>query len=69
MERIRELLQRRGTASYEPLEGGSESPEGEPIEHPKQETFSWIDYSVFLSLGIAMLWAWFVLLSSSLDFL
>lgn len=56
MERIRQLFQRE--TSYEPLEGGSESPEGEQIVHPKNQSFSWVDYSVFLLLGVAMLWAW-----------
>ena len=56
MDRIRKLFERQ--TSYEPLEGGSEGPDGELIEHPQQEDFSWVDYSVFLLLGIAMLWAW-----------
>lgn len=45
-------------ASYQPLEGGSEGLNGQPIEHPSQQEFSWIDYSIFMLLGIAMLWAW-----------
>jgi equilibrative nucleoside transporter 1/2/3 len=45
-------------ASYQPLEGGSEGVDGEPIEYPNQQEFSWIDYSIFMLLGIAMLWAW-----------
>lgn len=59
MERIRRIFERElSDASYEPLEGGSERPDGERIEHSKQEPFSWIDYSVFVLLGVAMLWAW-----------
>jgi equilibrative nucleoside transporter 1/2/3 len=45
--------------SYEPLEGGSERPDGERIEDTGAQQFSWIDYSVFLLLGVAMLWAWY----------
>ncbi|KAF2015520.1 nucleoside transporter family [Aaosphaeria arxii CBS 175.79] len=65
MERIRKIFERR--ISYEPLEGGSEGPNGEQIEHPKQHAgaFSWIDYSVFLLLGVAMLWAWNMFLAAA----
>jgi len=59
MERIRRIFENQlGDVSYEPLEGGSERPDGERIEHGKQDDFSWIDYSVFVLLGVAMLWAW-----------
>jgi equilibrative nucleoside transporter 1/2/3 len=66
MDRLREAQRRifgsddpEGVdASYQPLEGGSEGLDGEPIEHPSQQEFSWIDYSIFMLLGIAMLWAW-----------
>ncbi|KAF2198058.1 hypothetical protein GQ43DRAFT_483642 [Delitschia confertaspora ATCC 74209] len=63
MDRARKLLQRR--TSYEPLDGGSEDPIGETIEHPQQERFSWIDYSVFVLLGVAMLWAWNMFLAAA----
>ncbi|KAF2735995.1 hypothetical protein EJ04DRAFT_433995 [Polyplosphaeria fusca] len=63
MERLRQLFKRRD--SYEPLEGGSEGPDGEQIPHPKHNTFSWIDYSVFLLLGVAMLWAWNMFLAAA----
>jgi solute carrier family 29 (equilibrative nucleoside transporter), member 1/2/3 len=56
MDSIRSYFNREN--SYEPLEGGSESPDGEQILSPKHQQFSWIDYSVFLLLGVAMLWAW-----------
>ncbi|KAF2714735.1 hypothetical protein K504DRAFT_529010 [Pleomassaria siparia CBS 279.74] len=52
-------------ASYEPLEGGSEGLDGEPIEHASHEEFSWIDYSIFMLLGIAMLWAWNMFLAAA----
>ena len=44
-------------ASYEPLQGGSERPDGEHID-AEEQAFSWTDYAVFTLLGVAMLWAW-----------
>jgi equilibrative nucleoside transporter 1/2/3 len=43
--------------AYEPLEG-SERLDGERLEDSDAQKFSWTDYSVFLLLGVAMLWAW-----------
>ncbi|KAF1357200.1 nucleoside transporter family [Lizonia empirigonia] len=51
-------------ASYEPLEGGSERPDGERIEG-LEDAFSWAAYSVFLLLGVAMLWAWNMFLAAN----
>ncbi|KAJ9639532.1 hypothetical protein H2201_002813 [Coniosporium apollinis] len=62
MERIRKLVRRR--SSYEPLEGGSVRPDGERIEGTDKERFSWLEYSVFFLLGIAMLWAWNMFLAA-----
>lgn len=59
MERIRNMFFRR-TSAYEPLEGGSVDAEGERIDDFKKEPFSWLEYSIFLLLGVAMLWAWYV---------
>jgi equilibrative nucleoside transporter 1/2/3 len=65
MERIRRIFERENSeAAYEPLQGGSERPDGEHIDTDDQ-AFSWTDYSVFLLLGVAMLWAWFVFTCSS----
>ncbi|KAH9866789.1 hypothetical protein J1614_008482 [Plenodomus biglobosus] len=65
MERIRRLFERQDeAASYEPLTGGSERPDGERISADEQP-FSWTDYSVFLLLGIAMLWAWNMFLAAA----
>lgn len=60
MKRIRQIFERQTEreASYEPLEGGSERPDGERIEGTGN-AFSWTIYGVFLLLGVAMLWAWF----------
>ena len=56
MERVKKLFQRK--VSYEPLEGGSEGLDGEQSVYSEHDRFSWTDYSIFLLLGIAMLWAW-----------
>jgi equilibrative nucleoside transporter 1/2/3 len=60
MDRLRRVFGDTPDQAYEPLEGGSERPDGERIEDTGAQQFSWTDYSVFLLLGIAMLWAWYV---------
>ncbi|KAF2003167.1 nucleoside transporter family [Amniculicola lignicola CBS 123094] len=67
MERIRKVFERQRQASYEPLEGGSETLHGDPIEHREQHqpTFSWLTYAIFLLLGVAMLWAWNMFLAAA----
>lgn len=61
MDRIRNIFENETArdASYEPLEGGSERPDGQRIEEASHGAFSWADYSVFLLMGVAMLWAWY----------
>ncbi|KAI1431648.1 nucleoside transporter [Xylaria sp. CBS 124048] len=60
MDRLRSLFQKAdaGDQEYQPLyeEGRSLEPEGndDDLDVP----FSWVEYGVFLALGIAMLWAW-----------
>lgn len=62
MDRIRQIFERENsTPSYEPLEGGSERLDGEHID-AEEQAFSWTDYAVFTLLGVAMLWAWYVLI-------
>ena len=67
MDRLRKMFTRE--PAYQPLESGDNRAsddaysddgfdEGVTVE---QDEFSWIEYSVFLLLGMAMLWAWFVL--------
>ncbi|KAI9837789.1 MAG: hypothetical protein M1819_006723 [Sarea resinae] len=53
--------------AYEPIDGGSVGPDGEPIEaeEPEQDPFSWTEYSIFLMLGVAMLWAWNMFLAAA----
>lgn len=57
MERIQEALKRSSSASYEPLIADSED-DGDP-KPSVAKSFSWLDYSIFLLLGISMLWAWY----------
>lgn len=55
MERIRDAIkQRRSSPSYQALE------EDEDDRHHEDQAlrFSWLEYSIFLLLGISMLWAW-----------
>jgi solute carrier family 29 (equilibrative nucleoside transporter), member 1/2/3 len=42
---------------YEPL-GEARPDDEEPTITPEDPLFSWVDYSVFLLLGVAMLWSW-----------
>jgi equilibrative nucleoside transporter 1/2/3 len=66
MDRLRRVLgDDTPEQAYEPLEGGSERPDGERIEDNDAQKFSWTDYSVFLLLGVAMLWAWYYLVTLS----
>ena len=51
---------------YEPLETDVSTVDDD-IRRPAlirpdddEEPFSWVEYSIFLMLGIAMLWAWYV---------
>lgn len=60
MDRVRQIFERENSrASYERLEGGSEGVDGVPIEQSEDQPFSWVDYSIFVLLGVAMLWAWY----------
>ncbi|KAH0553096.1 hypothetical protein GP486_006715 [Trichoglossum hirsutum] len=62
IERIRNFFQQQrpsaAASEYEPLEGGTIGPDGERIEARRDGGFSWLVYSVFLLLGVSMLWAW-----------
>ena len=54
MERIRNALKQRRSPAYEPLDDDSDS--NEP--RARKPRFSWLEYSIFLLLGVSMLWAW-----------
>lgn len=62
MQRIRRIVrrQRSPSSSYEPLTGDSN---GSNLDRygqagPQNPPFSWLKYTIFLLLGISMLWAW-----------
>lgn len=55
MERFRKTFTR---SAYEPVEAGLEDQDDERMEEALRGGFSWLEYSIFLLLGIAMLWAW-----------
>ena len=62
MDRLRLLLRKTGEVEeqeYRPLydEGGVSSPENDD-EHGVP--LSWAEYGIFVVLGVAMLWAWYV---------
>ncbi|KIW44648.1 uncharacterized protein PV06_03103 [Exophiala oligosperma] len=58
---------------YEPLQDGAERDDGSNSSHdediPGEEmeaaAFSWLEYGIFLLLGIAMLWAWNMFLAAA----
>ena len=58
---IQTFKRRRASQSYESLEGGSASDDGTTIDANPKTRFSWLEYYVFLLLGISMLWAWYAL--------
>jgi equilibrative nucleoside transporter 1/2/3 len=59
MDRLRSVFgEDTPEQQYQPLDGGSENLQGQGIEDVESPKFSWTDYSVFLLLGVAMLWAW-----------
>lgn len=63
MERIRKLWQQQ-EQPYEPIEGETVEEEQEREDLRKSGGFSWIEYFVFLLLGVSMLWAWNMLLAA-----
>ncbi|KAL9071958.1 MAG: hypothetical protein Q9161_003890 [Pseudevernia consocians] len=62
MERIRNALKQRRSPAYEPLNDDSDSNEPQRVRKPR---FSWLEYSIFLLLGVSMLWAWNMFLAAS----
>lgn len=69
MDRFREAL--KPGIPYEQV-GTEDVPEDEVYEEERgnasvpeeQSDFSWLNYTIFLLLGVAMLWAWYVTLSA-----
>ena len=65
MERIRNALKSRLSApAYE-----SVNDDDNDQSKPPKQRFSWLEYSIFLLLGISMLWAWNMFLAASPYFL
>lgn len=76
IDKVRALFRKSDAEqTYQPLESESSAIDegvGRPVifapddQEPEQdkadegEPFSWFEYSIFLLLGIAMLWAWYV---------
>ena len=69
MDRIRNAFKTKtvyapvnGEARDEDTESYNGSDEGYT---PDEKNFSWIEYSIFMLLGVAMLWAWYVPVTSN----
>ena len=62
MDRIRKIFKTK--PAYEPIQNGAGDDESETYRGSDDgltvddNPFAWIEYSIFLLLGIAMLWAW-----------
>lgn len=66
VDRLKALFRQAGpTQEYERIE---EDPNDEDVRRPVlivpdklgEQPFSWWEYSIFVLLGVAMLWAWYV---------
>ena len=59
MDRVRSAFKRRRSPSpsYERINGDHQVDQALG-EHVHKERFSWLEYYIFLLLGISMLWAW-----------
>ncbi|KAI2630929.1 nucleoside transporter-domain-containing protein [Hypoxylon sp. NC1633] len=67
MDRFRAFFKKREDEDeYQPLTEESESVDG-PHEHAEHHDvpFSWIEYGIFVLLGVAMLWAWNMFLAAA----
>ncbi|KAL8735735.1 MAG: hypothetical protein Q9181_002698 [Wetmoreana brouardii] len=69
MDKIRKALhgQRPLSPSYEPLNTDANAHTGEESSKtdPPQPASSWLEYAIFVFLGVAMLWAWNMFLAAS----
>ena len=62
MDRLKDLF--RSTPAYEPIGDPQQEDDSDSISEETQRevdgpAFSWVEYSIFLLLGVAMLWAWY----------
>ena len=67
MDRLKKLFQ--GEQAYEPITEDSTGADGHGSPSRKQRPFSYIEYTIFLLLGISMLWAWNMFLAAGPYFL
>jgi equilibrative nucleoside transporter 1/2/3 len=62
IDRIRALFTKPDASQeYEPLHDDGDEDVRRPVlllPDTGEEPFSWLEYSIFLLLGVAMLWAW-----------
>ncbi len=62
MDRLKDLF--RSTPAYEPIHDQQHVEDSDSVSEETQREaegpgFSWVEYSIFLLLGVAMLWAWY----------
>lgn len=62
MDRLRKVW--RGEQDYEPIGNGSAEGIEPEQDVDKKDTFSYVEYSIFVLLGISMLWAWNMFLAA-----
>lgn len=62
MDRLRKLWQ--GEQPYEPLEDDTTESEGHGQTTSKKPGFSYIEYGIFMLIGVSMLWAWNMFLAA-----
>jgi len=64
MDRIKQIFKppKASDDEYERLTIDSDTLEGSTYEDD-EAPFSWIEYFIFAMIGVAMLWAWYVLCS------
>jgi hypothetical protein len=62
MDRIRSFFAKKSESQeYAPLQADADDNDAATLTSTTEEPpFSWLEYSVFLLLGVAMLWAWYV---------
>lgn len=63
MDRVTDLF--HSGSAYEPIQNDQHDDDADSFSSdtqadPESPPFLWIEYSIFLLLGVAMLWAWYV---------
>ncbi|KAK0722465.1 nucleoside transporter-domain-containing protein [Lasiosphaeria miniovina] len=67
MDRIKSIFApaKATEEEYEPLTDDSGTLEGSVYDEDEEESFSWLEYSIFAVIGVAMLWAWNMFLAAA----